>query len=204
MNAETPNHDDPRTLAAALAEHLPALKDVVSEKDTELPAKTAEALGVMVGLLGRMTDALLGELEFMGKTNPRIKAMQETVADQKLLDFEAAISKVLSPNTQRITRLSNTADLMVRWWSAVAAGVHTAILDIPDAVARELNPSDWPVEKKRWSSEEAAYWEHFKFVIREELPLKLGDHAKRTHGDKTLEAYTILGSSGSTDRPADT
>lgn len=180
-------------LVEALRVRVACLKAAVLPRGAETDQKVAEALGIMVQLLVRIEQTLSSQLEVLGRSNPRVKSMAETVREQGLLSVESALQAVLGAPQARLTRLTNYSDLLLRWWSAVLAGVQSTVMEAPNEIEQGLNPAHWQVEKKRWGSEDAAFWSHFKFVIRPELPLRIGDRLKQLQAEKTLDAYAVLG-----------
>ena len=87
----------------------------------------------------------------------------------------------------------NYSELLLRWWSALLTGVQTTVMEVPEELAQALNPSNWDVERKRWASEADAHWKHYKFAIRPDVPVTVGDRLKAMQAEKTLEAYSVLG-----------
>lgn len=180
-------------LVDALRIRLECLKETAMESTPETDRKVAEVLAILVKILGKIEQTIYSQLEVMGKNNPRVKSLAETAQNQNLLNIEEALKAVLDPKSTRLTRLTNYGELLLRWWSAMLAGVQTTVMEFPNELEEALNHSKWQVEKKRWSGEEAAYWNHFKHVIRHELPLRLGDKMKNMQAAKTLDAYSIIG-----------
>ena len=129
--------------------------------------------------------------------------MADTVKNQGLVDIEKVLRSVLGSDSSRMNRLANYGNLLLRWSSAMMAGVQTTVMELPNELDQALNPDDWNVEKKRWSAEAEAFWNHYKFVIRHDLPLTLGDRMKEIQAQKTLDAYALLGSQKSTEPPKD-
>ena len=189
--------------SAALKSHLPWLGDIQPASEEAAAQKTAETLAIVVGVLKRIEQTIHSQLEVLSKNHPPIKSMAETVQNQGLLDIENVLRSVLGSDSSRMNRLSNYGDLLLRWSSAMMAGVQTTILELPNELDQALNPDDWNVEKKRWSAEAEAFWNHYKFVIRHDLPLTLGDRMKEIQAQKTLDAYALLGSQKSTEPPKD-
>jgi len=183
----------PENLAGALKRHLACLQNSDLADSPETDRKTAEALAILIDLFKKIEQTLVSQLEVLGKNHPRIKDMGETLKNQNLLNVENALQAVLSSKATRMTRLNNYADLLMRWWSAVLAGVQSTVLEVPHELTEALNPANWELEKKRWSSEEAAFWEHYRHVIRHDTPLKVGDKMKTMQAEKTLDTYAILG-----------
>ena len=198
--------DDPSTgggVTAALQSHLPWLGDIQSASEEAAAQKAAESLAILVGVLKRIEQTIHSQLEVLSKNHPPIKSMAETVQNQGLLDIENVLRAVLGSDSPRMNRLVNYGDLLLRWSSAMMAGVQTTVMELPNELAQALNPDDWNVEKKRWSAEAEAFWNHYKFVIRHDLPLTLGDRMKEIQAQKTLDAYALLGSEPSTEPPKD-
>ena len=189
--------------SAALKSHLPWLGDIQPASEEAAAQKTAETLAIVVGVLKRIEQTIHSQLEVLSKNHPPIKSMAETVQNQGLLDIENVLRSVLGSDSSRMNRLSNYGDLLLRWSSAMMAGVQTTILELPNELDQALNPDDWNVEKKRWSAEAEAVWNHYKFVIRHDLPLTLGDRMKEIQAQKTLDAYALLSSEKSTEPPKD-
>ncbi|MCH8964801.1 MAG: hypothetical protein IIB58_07570 [Planctomycetes bacterium] len=189
--------------SAALKSHLPWLGDIQPASEEAAAQKTAETLAIVVGVLKRIEQTIHSQLEVLSKNHPPIKSMAETVQNQGLLDIENVLRSVLGSDSSRMNRLSNYGDLLLRWSSAMMAGVQTTILELPNELDQALNPDDWNVEKKRWSAEAEAFWNHYKFVIRHDLPLTLGDRMKEIQAQKTLDAYALLSSEKSTEPPKD-
>lgn len=181
-------------LPAALRAHLPCLEDITLPNDADAAQKVAQSLGIMVQILKRLEQTLYSQLEVMGKNHAPIKTMAETLQNQGLLDVEQALGAVLGADSTRTARLTNYGDLLLRWSSAAFAGVQTTVMEVPNELIEALNPANWTVEKKRWSGEDQAYWNHYKIVVRHEVPLKIGDRLKSIQAEKTLEAYSVLGS----------
>ncbi len=179
--------------ARALRAHVPCLEEATVGTGPAMDRQVAEALGILVELLGKIEATLQSQLELLGKGDPSIKTMAETLGGQGLLNVGQALSRVLKSDKVPPTALRNYSDLVMRWWSAVLTGTQATVMEVPNEVAAALNPADWPVEKRRWSAEADAYWNHFKHVIRHELPLKLGDRMKQIQARKTLDAYRIMG-----------
>lgn len=180
--------------AAALSRELPFLANCGLADSPALPQRAAEVLALLIQAVRRVEQTIASQLEVLAKTNPQIKALAENVTAQGLLDVERAVAAVLRP-AARLTRLQNYTDLLLRWWTAILTGVQTTIPQMPHELSAALNPAAWELEKKRWSSEAEACWDHFKYVVRQELPLKMGDRMKQIHALKTLEAYSILAGS---------
>lgn len=190
-------------VAAALKSHLPWLEDIRPASEEATAQKTAESLAILVGVLQRIEQTIHSQLEVLSKNHPPIKSMAETVQNQGLLDIQKALRAVMGSDSSRTTRLANYGDLLLRWSSAMMAGVQTTVMELPNELTQALNPDDWNVEKKRWSAEAEAFWDHFKFVVRHDLPLTLGDRMKEIQAEKTLDAYALLGSEQSTESPED-
>ncbi len=190
-------------VSAALKSHLPWLGDIHPAGEEATAQKAAESLAILVGVLKRIEKTIHSQLEVLSKNHPPIKSMAETVQNQGLLDIEDVLRGVLGSDSPRMNRLANYGDLLLRWSSAMMAGVQTTIMELPNELTQALNPDDWNVEKKRWSAESEAFWDHFKFVIRHDLPLALGDRMKEIQAQKTLDAYALLGSEASTQQPKD-
>ena len=76
--------------------------------------------------------------------------------------------------------------------------MQTTVMEAPHELEQGLNPSHWQVERKRWASEESVLWNHFKHVIRPELPLRVADRIKEMQASRTLDAYAALGGSRQT------
>ena len=190
-------------VSAALKSHLPWLGDIHPAGDEATAQKTVESLAILVGVLKRIEQTIHSQLEVLSKNHPPIKSMAETVQNQGLLDIEDVLRGVLGSDSSRMNRLANYGDLLLRWSSAMMAGVQTTIMELPNELDQALNPDDWKVEKKRWSAEAEAFWDHFKFVIRHDLPLTLGDRMKEIQAQKTLDAYALLGSEPSTEPTKD-
>ena len=190
-------------VAAALKLHLPWLGDIQPAREEATAQKTAESLSIVVGVLKRIEQTVHSQLEVLSKNHPPIKSMAETVQNQGLLDIENVLRVVLGSDSPRMNRLANYGNLLLRWSSAMMAGVQTTIMELPSELDQALNPDDWKVEKKRWSAEAEAFWNHYKFVIRHDLPLTLGDRMKEIQAQKTLDAYALLGSEQSTEPPKD-
>ncbi len=203
---EAQREDDPSPdgdVSAALRSHLPWLGDLRSASEEATARKAAESLAILVGVLKRIEQTIHSQLEVLGKNHPPIKSMAETVQNQGLLDIENVLRSVLGSDSPRMNRLVNYGDLLLRWSAAMIAGVQTTVLELPNELDQRLNPDDWNVEKKRWSGEAEAFWNHFKFVIRHDLPLTLGDRMKEIQAQKTLDAYALLGSEQVTEPPKD-
>ncbi len=197
---------DPSTcgdVSAALKSHLPWLVDFHPASEEATAQKTAESLSIVVGVLKRIEQTVHSQLEVLSKNHPPIKSMAETVQNQGLLDIENVLRAVLGSDSPRMNRLVNYGDLLLRWSSAMMAGVQTTVMELPNELDQALNPDNWNVEKKRWSAEAEALWDHFKFVIRHDLPLTLGDRMKEIQAQKTLDAYALLGSEPSSEPPKD-
>ena len=190
-------------VSAALKSHLPWLGDIHPAGDEATAQKTVESLAILVGVLKRIEQTIHSQLEVLSKNHPPIKSMAETVQNQGLLDIENVLRSVLGSDSPRMNRLVNYGDLLLRWSSAMMAGVQTTVMELPNELDQALNPDDWKVEKKRWSAEAEAFWDHFKFVIRHDLPLTLGDRMKEIQAQKTLDAYALLGSEPSTEPTKD-
>ena len=190
-------------VAAALKSHLPWLGDIRPASEEATAQKAAESLAILVGVLKRIEQTIHSQLEVLSKNHPPIKLMAETVQNQDLLDIENVLRVVLGSDRPRMNRLANYGNLLLRWSSAMMAGVQTTIMELPSELDQALNPDDWKVEKKRWSAEAEAFWNHYKFVIRHDLPLTLGDRMKEIQAQKTLDAYALLGSEQSTEPPKD-
>ncbi len=190
-------------VSAALKSHLPWLGDIRPASEKATAHKAAESLAILVGVLKRIEQTIHSQLEVLGKNHPPIKSMAETVQNQGLLDIENVLRSVLGSDSPRMNRLANYGDLLLRWSAAMMAGVQTTVMELPNELDQALNPDDWNVEKKRWSAEAEAFWDHFKFVIRHDLPLTLGDRMKEIQAQKTLDAYALLGSEQSTEPPKD-
>ena len=190
-------------VSAALQLHLPWLGGTHSASEEATAQKAAESLAIVVGVLKRIEQTIHSQLEVLGKNHPRIKSMAESVQNQGLLDIENVLRSVLGSDSPRLNRLVNYGDLLLRWSSAMMAGVQTTVMELPNELDQALNPDDWNVEKKRWSAEAEAFWDHYKFVIRHDLPLALGDRMKEIQAQKTLDAYALLGSEQSTEPPKD-
>lgn len=189
-DSQAPVHSLPQALAA----HLQCLQDAPVDATPLTEEKVAQALSILVEVLKKIDATLLSQLEVLGKSHPRIKSMVETLQAQGLLNIEASLQGVLASDATRMTRLSNYTDLLTRWWAALMAGLQAAVLELPNELTESLNPSSWEVEKKRWSSEEEAFWQHFSIIVRHEVPLKISDKMKKIQAEKTLDAYAILGS----------
>ncbi len=185
------------SVSAALQSQMPWLGDIHVASDEATAQKAAESLAILVGVLKRIEQTIHSQLEVLSKNHPPIKSMAETVQNQGLLDIEKVLQAVLGSERPRMNRLANYGDLLLRWSSAMMAGVQTTVMELPDELAQALNPDEWNVEKKRWSAEAEAFWDHFKFVIRHDLPLTLGDRMKTIQAQKTLDAYALLGSESS-------
>jgi hypothetical protein len=142
-----------------------------------------------------MEQTLYSELETLAKHHPQIKPMAQALAQQRLLDIQRMLTEAMGSGPGGSARMAHYSELLFRWWSAILAGVQSTVLHLPHELDAALNFAEWQVERKRWSSEESTYWDHFKFVIRSELPLRMADRLKAVRGAKTLEAYTILGQS---------
>lgn len=181
-------------LTAALRAHLPCLQDITLPNDAEAAQKVAQSLAIMVQILKRLEQTLHSQLEVMGKNHAPIKTMAGTLQNQGLLDVEQALCVVLGADSTRMTRLVHYGDLLLRWWSAALAGVQTTVMEVPNELTEALNPANWAVEKKRWSGEDQVFWNHYKIVVRHDVPLKIGDRLKSIQAEKTLEAYSVLGS----------
>ena len=138
--------------SAALKSHLPWLGDIQPASEEAAAQKTAETLAIVVGVLKRIEQTIHSQLEVLSKNHPPIKSMAETVQNQGLLDIENVLRSVLGSDSSRMNRLSNYGDLLLRWSSAMMAGVQTTILELPNELDQALNPADWKVEKKRWSA----------------------------------------------------
>ncbi len=190
-------------VSAALKSHLPWLGDIQPASEEAAAQKAAESLAILAGVLKRIEQTIHSQLEVLSKNHPPIKSMAETVRNQGLLDIENVLRAVLGSGSPRMNRLVNYGDLLLRWSSAMMAGVQTTVMELPNELDQALNPDDWNVEKKRWSAEAEAFWNHFKFVIRHDLPLTLGDRMKEIQAQKTLDAYALLGSEQSTEPPKD-
>lgn len=186
-----PAHSQSATaLVDALKQHCTFLKD--SEVDPACADRAAASLAETVQLLQHISLAMISQLEVLGRHNPRIKQMHEAITTQGLLDIEAAVTAALAPNETRITKLTNCSELMVRWWSALLAGIQSTVLAVPGELNEALNPAEWGVEKKMWKSEDAALWEHFKLAIRPELPLRLSDRLKTIQAQKSIDAFSAM------------
>ncbi len=189
MNDSGPPHSA-APLSAALKKHCAFLQD--QDIDPDCADRAAASLAETVKLLQRISLAMISELEVLGRNNPRIKQMHEAIVSQGLLDVERAVAAALAPDETRITKLTHCAELMLRWWSAILAGIQTTVLEVPGELNDALNPAGWGVEKKMWKSEDAALWEHFKLAIRPELPLRLSDRLKTIQAQKSLDAFAAM------------
>ncbi len=177
----------------ALRTQVACLRDVTLDDGSDGQRKIAESLELLIGLLERIEQMLHSQLEVLAKNHAPIRPLAENLKNQALLDIKRTLQTVLGADNKRMNRLANYCDLMMRWWSAVLAGVQTTVMEVPNELTEALNPAAWELEKKRWSAREQAYWDHFRHVIRHELPLKLGDKLKRIQAEKTLAAYSVLG-----------
>ncbi len=161
--------------------------------DSTPEAQTAALLAVAIR---RIEQTVFSQLECLGKTDPAIRNLAENLKRQGLLDIDAILPGALQGDPAHLGRLKNHADLLIRWLSAILAGAQSALLAAPEELSAALNPSNWVVEKKRWSSEPSAYWNHYQYAVRPELPLAVGDRLRSLAGQKTIEAYSILGDEG--------
>jgi len=186
--------DSTSTVADALRNHVNCLRDVAVPATPATDHATAQVMSTLIDLLRTVEQTVVSQLEAMGKYNPQVKALAETARNQRLLDVEGAVQTVLRSGDHRLTRLMQYSELLMRWWSAVVTGVQATLLEVPNELAAALDPAGWGVEKKRWSAEAEAYWQHFRLIIRQELPLEMGDRMKHVQAEKTLDAYTVLGS----------
>ncbi|MCG3137043.1 MAG: hypothetical protein HJJLKODD_00884 [Phycisphaerae bacterium] len=191
------NNDSARgnSLGSILAEVHPDLAGLTASPETA--EKLAQVVKVLVELLSRLDRTILSELMILSKNNSSLKSMAETLQRQGLLNIQDTVAAVLKPGNTRLNRVQQYSQLLLRWWAAMVAGIHSTCEQSSQQLAEALNPTTWPVEKKRWSSEEVAFWQYFQMIIRHELPLRQSDQMKSTQAQKTLEAYTALGGGSS-------
>lgn len=190
-------------LAAALKEHLPFLEGVTLANDAKSAEQAAEALAIFVELLGRLEQTLLSQLEVLGKQHAPIRTMIDAAQNQGLISIEKALRSALQADGGKPTRLKNYSELLLRWWSALLTGVQTTLMEGPEELSHALNPANWEVERKRWASEADVYWKHYKFVIRPDVPVAVGDRLKAIQAEKTLEAYSVLGAAPDGEKSTD-